>query len=99
MTFAPSGEVNFREDPSEATEFFKQFDDIAVGTAIYELRAHQDPEDVEGVLLGNVVTTESCVTSLYGDTKMFFKHQYIAEDKALRPEWADAYEAGCTSYC
>ena len=52
MTFVPSGEVNFRENPSEAKEFYKQFDYIIVGTSIYELRAHQDPEDVEGVLLG-----------------------------------------------
>ena len=81
------------------TDFYKQFDDIAVGTAIYELRGHQDPDDVEGVSLGNVVTTDKCVTSLYGDSKLFFKHQYLNEDIALRPEWAAAYQAGCTPFC
>ena len=99
VTFVPTGEVNFREEPSDMIEFYKQFDDIAVGTAVYELRGHQNPDDAEGFLIGNVVTTDKCVNSLYGDTKMFFKHQYIAEDKALRPEWADAYDAGCTNYC
>lgn len=99
VTFVPTGEVNFREDPSEVTEFYQQFDDIAVGTSVYELRGYQNPDDVEGVVIGNIMTTDKCVTSLYGDTKMFFKHQYIAEDKALRPEWAAAYEAGCTPYC
>ena len=95
----PTGAVNFREEPSTKVEFYKQFDAIATGTAIYELRGHQSPEDTEGWLIGNVVTTDKCVTSLYGDTKMFFRHQYIAEDKALRPEWVEAYDTGCTSYC
>ena len=45
-------------------EFYRQFDDIEVGTAIYELRGHQSPDDVEGLLLANVVTTDKCVTSL-----------------------------------
>ena len=99
VNFVPTGEVNFREEPSDMPEFYKQFDDIAVGTAIYELRGHQNPEDAEGVLIGSVVTSRNCVTSLYGDTKMFFKHQYIEEDKALRPEWGDAYDTGCTNIC
>ena len=80
-------------------EFYKQWDDIEVGTTIYTLRGHESPDDVEGRFLGNVVTTDKCVTSMYGDTKMFFKHQYIDEDKALMPEWAEAYEKKCTNYC
>ena len=99
VTFAPTGAVNFREEPSTEAEFYKQFNEIAVGTAIYELRGHQNPDDEEGWLIGNVVTTDRCVTSLYGDTKMFFRHQNIAEDKALSPEWKEAYEADCRSYC
>ena len=99
VTFKPTGQLNFREEPSDVTEFYQQFDGIEVGTTLYELRGHQSPDDAEGAFIGNVVTTDKCVTTLYGDTKLFFKHQYIAEDKALRPEWAAAYEAGCTNYC
>jgi len=99
VTLIPTGAVNFREEPSTNDEFYKQFDTIATGTAIYELRGYQSPEDTEGWVIGNVVTTDKCVTSTYGDTKMFFRHQYIAEDKALRPEWAEAYDTGCTDYC
>ena len=95
----PTGAVNFREEPSTEIEFYKQSDAIANGTAIYELRGHQSPEDAEGWLIGNVVTTDKCVTSLYGDTKMFFKHQLIGLDKYMRPEWAEAYDAECTPYC
>ena len=58
VTFVPTGEVNFREEPSDMIEFYKQFDDIAVGTAVYELRGHQNPDDAEGFQIGNVVTTD-----------------------------------------
>ena len=77
----------------------KQFTDLPVGTVLYQLRGHQNPGDKEGVLLGDVVTTDNCVTSNYGDTKLFFQHQYIDEDKNLKPEWADGYDFECTPYC
>ena len=99
VSFVPTGDINFKEEPSDVTEFYQQFDDIAVGSTIYTLRAHQSPEDNEGILLGNVVTTDKCVTSLYGDTKLYFQHQYIAEDKALKPEWAYGYDSQCSNFC
>ena len=76
-------------------EFKAQFDAIPVGTTIYTLKAYLSPDDSEGMVLGNVVTTDNCVSSLYGDTKMFFKHQYIEDDIALKPEWTDAYFDKC----
>ena len=89
----------FNEEYSELDPFMKQFTDIPVGTVLYQLRGHQSPGDKDGVLLGDVVTTDNCVTSNYGDTKLFFKHQYIDEDKNLKPEWADGYDFECTPYC
>jgi len=99
VSFVPTGDIKFREDYSELPEFMKQFTDLPVGTVLYQLRGHQSPDDKEGVLLGDVVTTDNCVTSLYGDTELFFQHQYIDEDKALKPEWADGYDFECTPYC
>ena len=58
-----------------------------------------DPDDVAGLDLGAAITTDECVTSLYGDTKLFFKHQYIDDDKEAKPEWAEAYDKECTSFC
>ena len=77
----------------------KQFVDIENGTAIYTLRGHESPDDEEGLPLGDVVITDKFVTSLYGDTRLFFKHQYIDEDKELMPDWANGYDAECTPYC
>merc|ERR1711953_653256 len=69
-------DVQFQEHtPASMEEFMAQFDAIPVGTTIYTLKAYLSPDN--------------CVSSLYGDTKMFFKHQYIEDDIALKPEWTD----------
>jgi len=99
VSFVPTGEINFREEYSEVGGFLQQFEDLDVGTTLYTLKGHQTPDDNEGITIGNVVTTDKCVTSLYGDTKLFFKHQYINEDRDLMPEWAADYDKECTSYC
>jgi len=99
VSFVPTGDIQFQENYSELSEFMKQFTDLPAETTLYTLKGHTSPEDEDGVLLGDVVTTEKCVTSLYGDTKLFFQHQYIEDDKALKPEWEEAYDKECTPYC
>jgi hypothetical protein len=39
------------------------------------------------VFLGTLSTASECVQSLFGDGKMFIRHQRMEEDFALRPEW------------
>ena len=98
VTFKPNELVNFQDvkNPS-LLQFINQFSKIPSGTKFYTIKASQSPEDIEGFALGEVVTIDDCVSSFYGDTKMFFKHQWIEEDIALRPEWSDAYYEDC--YC
>ena len=96
LTFDLTGEVNFHEEkPSSMEEFMQQFDDIAVGTNLYTLKGHQNPDDLEGITLGNVVTTDKCISSKYGDTHLAFKHQWIEDDIALKPEWEAALLDDC----
>jgi hypothetical protein len=46
--------------------------------------------------LGTMTTTSKCVQSLFGDDKLFFRHQRMEEDFALKPEWIpDATSEGC----
>ena len=89
----PTGDIKFRENFLGVTEFMQQFTTIPKGSTLYRIKGHQNPNDEEGIHLGAVVTTDKCVTSYFGDTKLFFKHQYISEDMALRPEWAQAYNS------
>ena len=91
-------DLNFQETkPNSMEDFLAQFEGIPIGSTVYVMKAYVSPDDKEGKVLGNIVTTDNCVTSLYGDTKMFFKHQWIEDDIALKPEWSDAYYDGC--YC
>ena len=99
VSFVPTGDINFREDYSKLSDFMKQFTDLPANTTLYKLKGHRSPGDENGMLLGDVVTTEKCVTSYYGDTKLFFQHQYIKEDIKLRPEWEEDYNKECTPYC
>ena len=88
--------VQFQEAKPDSMEaFMAQFDSIEVGTTIYTLTAYFSPGDPVGRALGNVVTTDKCVSSNYGDTQMFFKHQWIEDDITLMPMWASDYYDGC----
>jgi hypothetical protein len=75
----------------------KNFKVLSSGTSFYNIKANRSPDDREGFNLGEVVSNDECISSLYGDTKMFFKHQWIEEDIALRPGWSESYYNDC--YC
>ena len=90
-----TGDVSFPDAaPDTITDFLNQFEALAPGSRLYTVKAKQNPQD-PGYVLGDVVTSDECVSSKFGDTKMFFKHQWIEEDIALRPEWSDAYYEDC----
>jgi len=91
-----SADVTFSETAPETFEkFMGQFTNISMGTTLYNVMAHSSPSDQDGSFLGSVVTTNSCVTSNFGDTKLFFRHRPIGEDADMREEWRTEYETGC----
>ena len=98
VTFVPEDQGFSKDAPDSHETYQAQYDNIAVGTKLYTVKAHKTPEDVEGVVLGDLVTTDACASgSLFGDTKLSFQHQWIEEDVALRPEWSAGYLSDC--YC
>ena len=42
--------------------------------------------------IGDIITTSNCVTSLWGDTMLFFRHTRFEEDIAEHPEWKEHVE-------
>lgn len=62
---------------------------IPEGSILFNVYAWDAPEDLGGQeeFIGDLVLRSKLVTSLWGDTVLFFKHQDMAEDVALRPEW------------
>lgn len=83
------------EKPASMKDFIAQFKALPIGTKLYSMKAIVDPNDKEGLVLGDVVTIDHCVSSYFGDTKLFFRHQWLEEDIALRPEWTEAYKHQC----
>ena len=49
----------------------------------------EEPEKLGGYFyhIGKIVTTSDMVTSMYGDTKLFFRHVRFEEDLDKKPEW------------
>ena len=72
-----------------------RFKTVPIGSKLYAVQAHSSPDDTQGSLLGYAVTTDNCVTSKFGDMKLFFRHRPVEEDMALKPEWKDAYMLDC----
>ena len=98
FTLKPTGQVQFsKKAPPTMEAFMYQFTRIPNHTRLYTLIAFLHPWDKNGIVLGDLELTSKCVTSTYGDKKLFFRHQYIEDDVKLRPQWADAYFKDC--YC
>ena len=96
ITLKPTGAVNFREDETPILEFMQQYvDKIQSGTELYSFIAHANPDDIEGRELAKLTVLDGCFPSKYGDEKLFFQHQRVEEDIALRPEWEPAYMSAC----
>lgn len=59
---------------------------IPVGTTIFDVYATSSPK-ATAKKLGSMKTNGKCVQSIFGDTKLAFKHQRMEADFNLRPEW------------
>ena len=90
-------EARFKaEKPATLKAFIDQFLALPKGTKLYTLKAIRKPTDTKGLVLGDVVMTDQCVSSYFGDTRMFFRHQWLEDDIMLKPKsWTKAYEENC----
>mmetsp|Transcript_30912 Transcript_30912/g.46932 ORF Transcript_30912/g.46932 Transcript_30912/m.46932 type:complete len:351 (-) Transcript_30912:98-1150(-) len=60
---------------------------IPAGTKLYDVYARAEPQDTDLIPLGTLETTSEFLYSKFGDNELFFRHQRITDDFALRPEW------------
>ena len=81
--------------PDTLQDWLNNLASIPKGGKLYTIRGYENPNDKVGVNLGEMITTEDCTTSYFGDTRLAFKHQRVDEDIALRPEWHDALQTDC----
>merc|ERR1712142_1276069 len=89
LRFHPTGELSFSDD--YVRPFTEDLTSIPAGSTLYEVYAWDNPEGLNGVEkhIANLVLTSDMVTSLWGDSHLFFRHQDMAEDVAIHPEWEE----------
>jgi hypothetical protein len=62
---------------------------IPSGTVLYEIYGIDAPKEIGGKewLIGTLETTSNMTTSRWGDKHLFFRHQDMAIDLKIHPEW------------
>jgi len=87
LRFQPTGEFSFSE--SYTRPFTEDLISIPKGSKLYEVWALDQPAELGGVEkhIAELVLVSDMVTSLWGDTSLFFRHQDMVEDIALKPDW------------
>jgi len=89
LRFHPTGKITF---PTTYTKpLSEHFATIENGTTLYEIFALDKPREMNGIEehIGNLVTTSRLVSSWWGDRRLFFRHQDMAEDLSINPEWKE----------
>jgi len=87
LVFKPTGKIAFRDEyHGELQDDLKSIEE---DTTLWEVHAWGDPAELGGVEehIGDILLTSPLVRSLYGDTKLFFRHQDMRDDFKLRPQW------------
>lgn len=95
--FEATGEYRTPDDPKNTDEKLLQaLSGIPVGTHLFDVFTKPTPTAAK-VQLGELRTTTTCVKSLFGDTRLGFKHQRMEADFRLRPEWMpQVHNNACT---
>ena len=96
LVFRPDSEVKAKFPKTFEKKYTEQVDTIEAGTRVYSVLARAEP-DAELVEIGDIVLTSKPTTSYFGDKYLFFRHQDMQEDVALRPEWKSHLNAVSSS--
>jgi len=89
LRFHPTGEFMFSDD--YVRPFTEDLTSIPKGSTLYEVWAMDQPTELGGTEqhIADLVLVSDMVTSLWGDQHLFFRHQDMAEDVEIYPEWEE----------
>jgi len=89
LRFQPSGEISFPDE--YVNDWLDDLKSIPMGTTLYQVWAFDKPKELGGVEshIADLVLTSEMTTTVWGDKHLFFRHQDMAEDVAIYPEWDD----------
>ena len=88
IRYQPNPDLSYH-DPEYTRTVFDRMRDIPTGTVLYEVWARDAPSTLGGVetKIAEIVTKSELTTSMWGDTKMYFRHTRHDDDFRYRPEW------------
>jgi len=93
LRLQPTGDITFNDTYHGL--FTDDLVSIPEGSLLYNVFAWDQPSELGGTeqLIGELVTTSPMVTSVWGDSSLFFRHQDMREDvDKYFPEWAEYTE-------
>lgn len=95
--------VSFDEfEISSEEELDFAFINIAPFTEIFEVVAQDHPENVLNNnynIIGRIQILSPIANSVFGDSKLFFKHQQFEEDLAINKHWIENMNEFDELYC
>merc|ERR1719219_1598719 len=89
LRFHPTGEISFPDE--YVNDFLEDLMSIPKGSTLYEIWALDVPQELGGTEthVADLVLTSDMTTSTWGDKNLYFRHQDMAEDVVIKPEWED----------
>merc|ERR1712112_655544 len=87
LRFQPTGKFKFPD--KYVRPVTEDLATIPAGSVLYQVYALDAPEELGGKekRIADLVLKSRLVTSKWGDEHLFFRHQDMAEDLRLRPNW------------
>lgn len=97
LNFVPDSGLSFPDDYEDNVN--NQLMTIPAGSRLYRVFAMSAPRELGGeeTHIADLVLTSALTTSVWGDRHLYFRHQNMADDLSLRPEWeqyAEKWTAG-----
>ena len=67
-------------DGDREVPFYEQLMEIPEGSKLFEVWGRDSPEEIEGssiAHIGNIISKSPLTTSYFGDTRLFFEHEFM----------------------
>ena len=92
LNFVPDSGLSFPDDYEDNVN--NQLMTIPSGSRLYTVFAMSAPRELGGeeTHIADLVLTSELTTSVWGDKHLYFRHQNMADDLTLRPEWGQYTE-------
>ena len=89
LNFRPTGKFQFSD--SYVHPVTHDLATIPAGSTLYQVWALDQPPQLGGQErhIADLVLVSDIITSMWGDTSLFFRHQDMAEDLEIHPEWRE----------